>query len=60
MRLVGIPDADAQEEAIHLGFRQWVRPVVFERILRGQHHERLGQPIGVVVQRHLALVHRLQ
>ena len=33
---------------------------MLDGILRGHHHERLGQRIGAVVHRHLIFIHRFQ
>ena len=57
VRDVGIAQADAQEEAIQLRFGERERPLVFDGILRGKHHERARQFVGHAVHRHLALLH---
>ncbi len=44
--LGGIVDADVQQEAVQLGFRQRVGAGLLQRVLRGQHEERRGQCVG--------------
>ncbi len=43
-----------------LAFGQRIRPLELDGILRGDHHERPGQPMRLTVGRHLPLTHRLQ
>ena len=57
---VGIPHADAHQEAIQLRFGQGVSSVMFDRILGSNYEERLRQFVGVSVNRDLAFVHGLQ
>ena len=59
-RRIGITHLDAHQKSIQLRFRQRIRSMVFDRILRRQNHERAGKRIRDVLDRHLALVHRLQ
>ena len=47
-------------EAIDLRFRKRVRPLVFDRILRGDHHERIGKRVRRLTDGHLPLLHGFQ
>ena len=55
-----VVDQDLQHEAIELRFGQRVRAFLLDRVLRRQHEERLGQRVGLVADRDLALLHRLE
>ena len=55
-----IAKRDAEQEAVELGFGQWKRSLVIDRVLGGQHDEGLGQPVRHPVDRDLRLLHRLQ
>ena len=57
---VGVADHDLQHEPVDLRLRQRVGAFLLDRILRGQHHERVVQRMGGVADRHLPLLHRLQ
>ncbi len=54
---VRIAHSQAHQEAIQLGFGQRIGSVVLDGVLRGDHHERLGQGTRVIVHRHLRFVH---
>ena len=41
----GIIDLDVQQEPVELGFGQRIGPFLLERVLRGQHEERVGQRV---------------
>ena len=55
-----VADRDPQQEAIHLRLGQGVGPVVLGRVLGREHHERRVERVGGVVDRDLALAHRLE
>lgn len=57
---VGVANAQSHKETIQLRLRQRVGTVVFERVLRGQHHERPAERVGAAVNGDLPLVHRFQ
>ena len=57
---IGIAHRDAQQKTVELALGQRVRALEFERVLRGDDHERPRQRIGLAVDRHLAVAHRLQ
>ena len=48
------------EEAVALGLGQRVGALVLDRVLGGEHEERVGQRVRLAVDGHLALLHRLQ
>ncbi len=56
----GIAHADAHEEAIELRFRERVRAMVLDRILRGDHEKRIRQRERFAVHRDLRFVHGLE
>ena len=49
-----------QHEAIELRFGQLIGAFLFERILRGEHEERIGEGIGCFADRDLPLLHRFE
>ena len=55
-----ISHANAQHEPVELRFRQWIGSVVFDGVLRGQHHERRGKLVSVIVHCYLGFVHGFQ
>ena len=55
-----IAQRNAEQETVELAFRQGIRPLELDRVLRGNHHERPRQRMGLAVGRHLPLAHRLQ
>ena len=57
---VRIFDQDLQHEAVDLRFGQRIGAFLFERILRRQHEERIGQTMALVAERDLALLHRFE
>ena len=57
---IGIPDAQAHEEAVELGLRERVSAVVLDGILRGDHHEGTRQGMRAAVDRDLAFIHRFE
>ena len=56
----GIIDPDVEHEPVELGLGQRIRPFLLDRVLRGQHEERLGQRMPPAADRHLVLLHRLE
>ena len=49
--LVGIVDVDVEHEAVELRLGQRVGAFLLDRVLRGQHEERLGQPVPLCRRR---------
>ncbi len=58
-RGVRIADFDCHQETIELRFGQRVGADLLDRVLRGDHEERIGQPARFAVLRDLPLFHRL-
>ena len=58
--LVGIVDQDVEHETVELGLGQRIGPFLLDRVLRGQHEERVGQPVPLAADGHLPLLHRLE
>ena len=46
-----------QHEAVDLGLGQRISALLFERVLSGENEKRIGQPIGDIAERDLALLH---
>ena len=42
---LGIIDEDVEHEAVQLGLGQRIGALLLDGVLRGQHEERLGQPV---------------
>ena len=57
---LGIVDEDVEHEAVELGLGQRIGAFLLDRVLRGQHEERLGQRCRVPPDGDLVLLHRLQ
>ena len=57
---LGIGDHELEHEAVDLRLGQRIRPLVLDRILRGQDQEQLGQREGAPADGHLLLLHRFQ
>ena len=55
-----IADFELQHEAIHLRFGQRISAFLFDRILRGQHEERLFEVEGLVADGDLLFLHRFE
>ena len=51
---------DLEEEAVELGLRQLEDVSVLIRVLRRDDEERVGQAVGLALDRHLPLLHRLE
>ena len=58
--LVRVVDEDVEHEAVELGLGQRIGAFLLDRVLRGQHEERLGQRVPLAADRDLVLLHRLQ
>ena len=58
--LAGVAEADAQHEAVELGFGQGEGAFILDGVLRGQNHEGHVERVGVAVDGDLALFHRFQ
>src|SRR5437879_527723 len=56
----GIGDDDLEHEAVDLRLRQRIRPFALDWVLRRQHQERVRQGEGLLADRHLPFLHRLQ
>ena len=55
-----VVDDQLEQEAVDLGLGQRVGALGLDRVLRGEHEERLRQRVGLARDRHLALLHDLQ
>ena len=53
-------DDDVEHEAVELRFGQRIRALELDRVLRGEHEERLGQVVGAPLNRDAVLLHRLE
>ena len=53
-------DDDVEHEAIELRFRQRIRAFELDRVLRGEHVERLGQLVGLALHGDAVLLHRFE
>ena len=60
VRLGRVAEAGAQQEPVQLGLRQGERPLEFDRVLRREDDERIGQRAGHAFDGDLAFLHRLQ
>ena len=56
----GIPQLEAEQEAVELRLRERERSFVLDRVLGAHHHERRRCVMRDPVHRYLALLHRLQ
>ena len=57
LRRRGISHKHLHHEAVHLGFRKGIRPFSLDRVLGGQHKERIGHLEGLTADGHLFLLH---
>ena len=55
-----VADAQLQQEAVDLRLGQRVGALLLDRVLRGQHQERVRQRERLAADGHLALLHRLE
>lgn len=53
----GVADAEAHEEAVHLGFGQRVGPFLFDGVLGRHDHEGFAEFVGAALDADLALLH---
>ena len=58
--LLGIGYPRLEHETVHLRLGQRIGALLFERVLGGQHEERLRQRPGLVADSHLPLLHGLE
>jgi hypothetical protein len=55
-----IVDQHLEHKAVLLGFREWVGPLLFDRVLCGQHEKGIAQRMPHATDGNLALLHRFQ
>ena len=55
-----IVDEHLEHEAVLLGFGQRIGALLLDRVLRGQHEERVGQRVAHAADRHLPFLHGFQ
>ena len=55
-----VADLNLEEKPVELRLRQRIGPFRFDRILRGEHHERLRQGQGAAFERDLILLHHFE
>ena len=55
-----VADGGLDEESVHLRFGQLIGAELFDRILRGDHHERLRYGMGHAIDGDLLLLHDLE
>ena len=58
--LARVADVELEQEPVELGLGQRVGALLLDRVLGGDDDERLRQRVGVALDRHLALLHRLE
>ena len=58
--LARIPDIDIEHEPVELGFGQRIGAFLLDGVLRGQHEERLRQPMQLAAGGNLMLLHGFQ
>src|SRR5205085_6021981 len=56
----GIVNFDLEEESVKLRFGETVGSLLFDRVLRGDHHEGGTDRMGREIDRHLPLLHDLE
>ena len=56
----GVIDINHKHEPVQSGLRQWICPLLLNRILRSQYKERLIQLVRPPRYRHFTFLHRLQ
>ena len=59
-RAIGITEPDLDEKAIELRFRQRIRALELDRVLRRERGKRRREPMARAVDRDLPLLHRLE
>ena len=55
-----ISEDDLHEEPVALGFGEGIDPLVLDRVLGGQHEERVRGRVGLAADRHVAFGHHLE
>ena len=60
LRLCRIADIELEHETIELRLGKLIGAFLLERILRRENEERIGKRIGLVADRHLPFLHRLE
>ncbi len=55
-----VVDADHEHEAVELRLGQRIRPLLLDRVLRGEHEEGLRQRVAVAADGDLLLLHRFE
>ena len=55
-----VADPELEHEAVELGLGQRIGALLLDRVLGGQHEERLGQRVGLPADGDLVLLHGLQ
>src|SRR5690606_17006726 len=56
----GIADLDLEEEPVELRLGEPVRPLLFDRVLRGDDEERTAELVGHSIDGDLAFLHHLE
>ena len=57
---LGVVHEDIEEKTVLLRFRQRVRPLLIDRVLRGDDEERAFQLIDLTADRNLLFLHRFE
>ena len=60
LAFVRVAELDAEQEAVELRLGQRERALELDRVLRREDEERVGERVGLAVDGHLALLHRLE
>ena len=60
LRFRGIVELDQEHEPVELGLGQGIGPLLLDRVLRGQHQERLVEVKRLAQHRHVVFLHRLE
>ena len=55
-----VAEREPRREAVELRLGERIRPLVLDRVLRGDDEERLLELVRLTVDRHLRLLHRLE
>ena len=55
-----VVDDDVKHEPVELGFRQWIRALLLDGVLRGEHEQRPLQRVAHATNRDLVFLHRLE
>ena len=57
---LGIGDEDLEQEAVELGFGKRIRAFLLDRVLGGEHEERVGQHVAMAAGGDLPFLHGLE